>query len=503
MIVGLNRESVNGSFRSPVSIHQVAPFQKQKQNTINNHRQDYCLLEKEFVNGSEFYIRPEVIELKVDFSSMDPPVTDSKTTTLISVVDKRDQTIESSDDVGEDWEEWDGRSPFWAHCLAGSIAGVVEHAAIFPLDTVRTHIQVCAACLQRNVVTTSSSSLPQMPSASNPMENGAGTSLVRSSASASNQQPRLPLGMIQTIRYLVNEPILAAETAAVQGSTTAVRSQNVIHSVGSAVAVTHQAVAGWSRLFRGIQAVLVGCVPAHALYFSSYEMVKAAFLKEDGRASTIGSSLAGAAAVTSHDIIMTPLDTVKQRLQIGHYVDARHAARSIYQTEGFVALYRSFPITLLSNIPYGMVMVSTHEACKQILRDQLEYRQPQQQWQIVLLASSIAGFVASAVTTPLDRIKTALQTQELTPICGRRRQDCPLKNNSSTITTGTVRGTAIIASVPKHLNWHQAVATIWANEGVLGFWRGLLPRILSHTPAVAISWTTYETAKHYLLTLNA
>ena len=239
--------------------------------------------------------------------------------------------------------------------------------------------------------------------------------------------------------------------------------------------------------------MLVGCVPAHALYFSSYEIVKAAFLKEDGRASTIGSSLAGAAAVTSHDLIMTPLDTVKQRLQIGHYKDARHAARSIYQNEGFVALYRSFPITLLSNIPYGMVMVTTHESCKQMLRDRLDHR-PQQQWQIVLIASSVAGFVASAVTTPLDRIKTALQTQQLAPICGRRRQNCPMKSKNSNAAMGIPS-----SATPKHVNWQHAAKTIWIEEGFLGFWRGILPRILSHTPAVAISWTTYETAKHYLL----
>jgi solute carrier family 25 iron transporter 28/37 len=328
---------------------------------------------------------------------------------------------------------------------------------------------------------------------------GAAATTSTPSASVSPQQQRLPLGMIQTIRYLVNEPVL--ETA-VQGTNTTSLStppqKNTLASVGSAAAEsTKQAVAGWSRLFRGIQAVLVGCVPAHALYFSSYEIVKAAFLKEDGRASTMGSSLAGAAAVTSHDLIMTPLDTVKQRLQIGHYVDARHAARSIYQNEGFVALYRSFPITLLSNIPYGMVMVTTHEACKQMLRDQLQDdRRPQQQWQIVLISSSVAGLVASGVTTPLDRIKTALQTQQLTPICGRRKLNCPLKSKQNMAAT---IGIPSSVATPKHINWQQAAKTIWIEEGFVGFWRGILPRILSHTPAVAISWTTYETAKHYLL----
>ena len=410
--------------------------------------------------------------------------------------------ITTDEEVDEDWEEWDGRSPFWVHCLAGSFAGVVEHAAIFPLDTVRTHIQVCAACLRRNIATTTSSSNGKFTaptsSVTSPMDMG--SSLLRGSSAATTNpaassplpQQRLPLGMIQTIRYLVNEPVLAADSAVHNGTTTLpAQPQNALTS---AVGVsTKQTVAGWSRLFRGIQAVLVGCVPAHALYFSSYEIVKAAFLKEDGRASTIGSSLAGAAAVTSHDLIMTPLDTVKQRLQIGHYKDARHAARSIYQNEGFVALYRSFPITLLSNIPYGMVMVTTHESCKQMLRDRLDHR-PQQQWQIVLIASSVAGFVASAVTTPLDRIKTALQTQQLAPICGRRRQNCPMKSKNGNAAMGIPS-----SATPKHVNWQHAAKTIWMEEGFLGFWRGILPRILSHTPAVAISWTTYETAKHYLL----
>jgi hypothetical protein len=72
----------------------------------------------------------------------------------------------------------------------------------------------------------------------------------------------------------------------------------------------------FSRLWRGVQAVAVGCIPAHAMYFSAYEIVKAmATDTETGRVSTIGNSLAGAAATIAHDIIMSPLDTIKQRMQ--------------------------------------------------------------------------------------------------------------------------------------------------------------------------------------------
>jgi solute carrier family 25 (mitochondrial iron transporter), member 28/37 len=394
---------------------------------------------------------------------------------------------EEDDDI--DWEDWDGRSPFWAHCLAGSLAGVIEHTAIFPLDTVRTHIQVCAACLKRGTTLSSSSNVKGdsiFNAKASSLEGGA-SSLVHGSGSAASPH-RLPLGMFQTIRYLVNEPVVSAASASLPSS-------SHLLSASAASATLPQPTVGWTRLFRGIQAVMVGCVPAHALYFSSYEIVKAAFMKDDGRASTIGSSLAGAAAVTSHDLVMTPLDTVKQRLQIGHYRNARHAAYSIFKAEGVVALYRSFPITLLSNIPYGMIMVTTHEACKQVLRDYSQLQPtPVPQWQIVLTASSVAGCVASALTTPLDRIKTALQTQQLEPLCGRRIRDCPLKK---------ARSEAAATVTPKHLYWHQAARTIWVEEGWAGFWRGLAPRILSHTPAVAISWTTYETAKQYILSSSS
>lgn len=44
-------------------------------------------------------------------------------------------------DVGEEleeeleWEDWNGRGSFGHHMIAGSAAGVVEHLAMFPVDT--------------------------------------------------------------------------------------------------------------------------------------------------------------------------------------------------------------------------------------------------------------------------------------------------------------------------------------------------------------------------------
>jgi solute carrier family 25 iron transporter 28/37 len=233
-----------------------------------------------------------------------------------------------------------------------------------------------------------------------------------------------------------------------------------------------------------VQTILIGCIPAHALYFSSYELVKAATLDEHGNVTTYGSALAGAAAVTGHDIILGPLDTVKQRLQLGHYRGLSHALSTMIANEGAVSLYRSFPVTLATNIPYGVVMVGTNEFLKKQWASNGELTLG-----VTMASSSVAGLLAAAVTTPLDRIKTYLQTQQLTPACsvGSSAPDhCPIKASGKPIITG----------------WKEAAVRIYETEGGVGFFRGMTPRILSHTPAVAISWTTYETAKQYLQRLE-
>ena len=66
--------------------------------------------------------------------------------------------------------------------------------------------------------------------------------------------------------------------------------------------------AAFGRLWRGAQAMAVGCIPAHALYFSSYEMIKAFFLErqaDDGSSNkhlgALGSTVAGSSAALCHD----------------------------------------------------------------------------------------------------------------------------------------------------------------------------------------------------------
>lgn len=309
--------------------------------------------------------------------------------------------------------------------------------------------------------------------------------------------------MWTTIRNLMSEPLAAGSQATTTTTAATTTTTSTNHSLVSSSSSNLLSWIRFARLWRGVQTMLVGCIPAHALYFSSYEAVKAS-MKNDHHHDVLGASLAGAAAVLGHDLVMTPLDTIKQRMQLGHYSSATTAFQHIFK-EG--NLYKSLGVTLLTNIPHGMILVTTQE----YLRTQLQqYNQYQylihnhnhtqlHHWQIVLLASSLAGATAAAATTPLDRIKTCLQTQHYVPTCWRLQhfQQHP-HSSQHTLSHSSLSSSSSLLQ-PPHKNFVDAFRFIYKHEGWMGFTRGWLPRVLSQTPAAAIAWTTYETAKQYLM----
>ena len=132
---------------------------------------------------------------------------------------------------------------------------------------------------------------------------------------------------------------------------------------------------GMPRMWRGVQTMFTGCVPAHAAYFTIYEGCKARLTRDasaSGPAAAGSSSsdpiAAGAAvalATMAHDVIMTPMDCIKQRLQLGHHKNSLvDCACAMMQHEGPRAFLRSYPTTLLMNVPYALIMGSVNEAIR-------------------------------------------------------------------------------------------------------------------------------------------
>ena len=88
-------------------------------------------------------------------------------------------------------------------------------------------------------------------------------------------------------------------------------------------------VRGWNviasmcfvRVYMCIINLLGGCIPAHIALFSVYERMKDR-LTVNGVLASYNAAICGITATAAHDCILTPMDVIKQRLQLGCYKGA-------------------------------------------------------------------------------------------------------------------------------------------------------------------------------------
>ena len=234
--------------------------------------------------------------------------------------------------------------------------------------------------------------------------------------------------------------------------------------------------AGFKRMWRGVESVILGCIPAHAAFFSIYEYSKHSFhIEMDHHLYFFSTFVTGAVATIAHDSIITPMDVIKQRIQLNGRTGALVMARKLIKEEGVVSLYRSLPVTMMMNIPFSGLLVTINENLKSYFLGEhyegmLGY----------FVCAAIAGSVSAALTTPMDVIKTRMQTQQ----------------EASSINTPK-KGLKIINKL-RYLSIKNTIHHIWSHEGLHGFTKGAVPRSLFFLPSSAVSWATYEYIKQLL-----
>ncbi|RMJ17949.1 hypothetical protein BHE90_006206 [Fusarium euwallaceae] len=231
---------------------------------------------------------------------------------------------------------------------------------------------------------------------------------------------------------------------------------------------------GFFSLWRGMSSVIVGAGPAHAVYFATYEAVKHAMGgNQAGVHHPLAAATSGAAATIASDAFMNPFDVIKQRMQIQNsskmYRSMVDCAKYVYKTEGLGAFYISYPTTLSMTVPFTALQFLAYESISTAMNPEKTYDPLTH-----CLAGAVAGGFAAGLTTPMDVIKTMLQT----------------------------RGTSTDPEVRSVNSFVGGCRLLYKRAGFLGFFKGVRPRVVTTMPSTAICWSAYEFSKAYFIKRN-
>jgi solute carrier family 25 iron transporter 28/37 len=144
------------------------------------------------------------------------------------------------------------------------------------------------------------------------------------------------------------------------------------------------------------------------------------------------------------------------------YKSMTDCAKYVYRNEGISAFYVSYPTTLSMTVPFTALQFLAYESLSTVMNPTKIYDPLTH-----CTAGAVAGGFAAALTTPMDVVKTMLQT----------------------------RGTATDAELRKVNGFMEGSRLLYRREGFKGFFKGVRPRVVTTMPSTAICWSAYEACK--------
>ena len=258
-------------------------------------------------------------------------------------------------------------------------------------------------------------------------------------------------------------------------------------------------------LYAGVTPAMLGSVPGTAIFFATYEIAKRNLI-DVGVPDTVSHLTSGLLGDLFASVVYVPSEVLKTRLQLQgryenphfqsgyNYRSTRDAVRTIYRVEGFGALFHGYKATIVRDLPYSAITFACYERFKVWARQIRGSHDMGLDAEI--LTGSAAGAIGGALTTPLDVVKTRIQTQQapqLNPSPLRSRLAVP--HGSRSISTSPPN--AFVATQTMHLStdsiW-EGLRQIARREGLPGLFRGVWPRTAWTGAQSSIMFVIYENA---------
>ncbi|KAI5955300.1 hypothetical protein KGF54_001861 [Candida jiufengensis] len=223
-------------------------------------------------------------------------------------------------------------------------------------------------------------------------------------------------------------------------------------------------------LYGGYTPAVLGSFPSTAAFFGTYEYTKRKMINDFHMNDTLSYFIAGLLGDLASSIFYVPSEVLKTRLQLQgaynnpytrecgyNYKGLINAIIQIYKKEGFKTFFFGYKETLFRDLPFSALQLSFYEKFRQLAiyynHDSTNLSVP-----VELFTGAAAGGLAGVLTTPLDVIKTRIQTATNTSDLNKNLK-IPIKfiNNNETL---------------------RALISIYKNEGILGAFSGVGPRFI-------------------------
>jgi solute carrier family 25 protein 38 len=222
-------------------------------------------------------------------------------------------------------------------------------------------------------------------------------------------------------------------------------------------------IARLRSMWRGTSPTLVRVAGGAGLYFATLDHCLHLFPP-----TALNTFLAGAFARTFAGGVMSPFTIVKARMEFlppGTFDSNLHVVRHVLQHEGVRGLYRGMVPTLIRDVPFSGLYVLIYTRLRDSWSRQFAHLPA---YSVHFSSGVVAGVLATSIVHPADVVKTRMQLSIL------------------------VNGRDAAASVQNSLTMRQTVAKIYRHEGLRGFAKGIIPRVVKRTLSTAVTWTIYE-----------
>ncbi|CDK27476.1 unnamed protein product [Kuraishia capsulata CBS 1993] len=178
-------------------------------------------------------------------------------------------------------------------------------------------------------------------------------------------------------------------------------------------------------LYGGYTAAMLGSFPSAATFFITYESMKRLMIDRFGINDTVSFLTAGFLGDLASSIFYVPSEVLKTRLQLQgkynnphfnsgyNYHGLTDAIKTIVRQEGWQTLFFGYRATLVRDLPFSALQFAFYEK----FRSWAYYLSPNETTDdnlsvtLELATGGAAGGLAGTLTTPLDVIKTRIQTQ--------------------------------------------------------------------------------------------